>query len=123
MPEGVPVSGTVTLDGKPLPGVNVTFIPVGSTRGDICFGLTDASGKYELNNRYGHSGAPAGEYKVTCTVGGGPGSDAPAEGAPAEPADASTSLPAHYTSEDATKLKATVPAGGGTIDFELTSGQ
>lgn len=118
-PPGERVSGTVTLGDKPVPGATVTFIPVGSTPGYFYSGLTDQSGKYELKNRNGKPAVPAGEYKVTCSVGGGPGSDAPADGARPAPAP-SVAIPLRYGSEHETDLKATVPAGGGTIDFKLT---
>ena len=113
LPAGAPVSGTVTMDGKPLAGVTVTFIPVGSTPGDFCLGETDQSGHYELQDRYGEKGAPAGEYKVTCGI---------EVSADAAPSDAGAGpLPPRYSQEDITELKATVPAGGGTVDFKLSS--
>jgi len=118
-PPGERVSGTVTLDGKPVPGATVIFLPVGSTPGDACTGVTDQSGKYELKNRYGKPAVPVGEYKVTCSVGGGPGSDAPAGGAAPAPAP-SVTIPPRYALEHESDLKAKVPAGGGTIDFKLT---
>ena len=66
LPDLVPVSGTVTLDGKPVSGVTVTFIPTGATGGGASYGATDASGKYELKSNDGRPGAVAGEFKVAC---------------------------------------------------------
>ena len=60
----MPVSGTVTLDGKPLSGVMVSFIPTGSTRGTGAGGYTDKAGKYELTATHGGKGTPVGEYRV-----------------------------------------------------------
>ena len=54
------VTGTVTLDGKPLPGVSVTFMP---ESGGVASGITDASGKYEITHSDG-KGAPVGKNKV-----------------------------------------------------------
>src|SRR5687767_4357332 len=48
-----PVSGTVTLDGKPLANAGVMYLPRGSTRGNACLGITDASGKYVLKAERG----------------------------------------------------------------------
>src|SRR5439155_21810734 len=48
----VPVSGTVTLDGKPLANAHVAFqpeAPKGSQNAGVgSYGVTDASGKYTL---------------------------------------------------------------------------
>jgi hypothetical protein len=49
----VPVSGTVTLNGKPLPNAYIMFQPVnesgGSTQPPGSYGKTDAEGKYTLH--------------------------------------------------------------------------
>ena len=124
LPELVPVSGTVTLDGKPASGVTVTFIPTGATGGGASYGATDASGKYELKSNDGRPGAVTGEFKVACNKWvkadgsdfvGEPGGPSPME------AGATEALPPKFSDEAATTLKATVPAGGGTVDFDLTS--
>lgn len=119
LPEVVPVSGTVTLDGEPLSGATVVFIPTGSTAGRAAQGGTDATGRYELSSGE-QKGAPAGEFKVVVQKWVMPdGSDFKGgEMSPLE-AGAQEKLPARYSSEEATELKATVPGGGGTIDFDL----
>ena len=63
-PKLIPVSGTVTLDGKPLSGAVVQFIPTGSTRGNGASGCADKAGKYELTAARGGKGTPVGEYRV-----------------------------------------------------------
>jgi len=65
----VPVSGAVTLDGKPVADILVTFQPKGgtaegSTPGPGSFGITDESGRFELDMAEG-SGAVPGEHTVT----------------------------------------------------------
>ena len=65
LPELVPVSGTVTLGGRPLPDALVRFVPVGETRGSVGSGRTDAQGKYELYNNRAEPGTAVGEYRVT----------------------------------------------------------
>jgi len=53
--ETAPVSGTVTMDGKPLAGATVNF----TTEKFASSGTTDAEGKYELP-----TGAAVGDNKV-----------------------------------------------------------
>lgn len=61
----VPVTGTVTLNGTPVEGAQVTFVPVDG--GMSAVGLTDASGKYSLTTRSKDDGAMAGSYSVRIT--------------------------------------------------------
>lgn len=64
-PSGPPlgtVSGTVTVDGKPAPGVDVMFSPVGEGRGST--GSTDASGQYKLSFDTASMGALIGKHEV-----------------------------------------------------------
>jgi hypothetical protein len=61
------VSGTVTLDGKPLSGVTVTFYPVAEksdAQAAHSIGTTDASGAYTLSTADGRKGAVVGKHKV-----------------------------------------------------------
>ena len=58
-----PVSGTVTLDGEPVAGAKVTFLPAGP--GIPATGTTDATGRYELRIGSGRTGVPRGRYGVT----------------------------------------------------------
>ena len=65
------VEGVVTLDGKPVAGATVTFVPVNEGQGMSATGLTDAQGKYTLNPVGGGqlaaeagAGTLAGEYYV-----------------------------------------------------------
>ena len=60
----VPVSGTVTLDGKPVEGATVTFHAVGNDKeGRPASGQTDKSGTFHLKTGNEH-GARPGDYKV-----------------------------------------------------------
>ncbi len=124
LPDLVPVAGTVTLDGEPLSGAEVAFIPTGSTPGTACFGATDPSGHYEMMADADHKGAPAGEFNVAITKWVmEDGSDFHSEeGLSPMEADARNLLPPKYSDEAETELKATVPAGGSdSINFELSS--
>jgi hypothetical protein len=71
-PKGVPVSGRITLDNKPLAGAWVTFTPKEKTgeQADLeAMGQTDDDGKYSLKaNKDGHVGVPAGTYRVLVSL-------------------------------------------------------
>jgi hypothetical protein len=56
------VSGTVTLDGKPVPGINVLFSP---DTGRPAGAKTDESGYYELVYLAGVNGCKVGPNTVT----------------------------------------------------------
>jgi hypothetical protein len=64
------VEGVVTLDGQPVPGATVTFVPVVGSSGASATGTTDSEGKYELTAVGAGSGAQPGagtlpgEYNV-----------------------------------------------------------
>lgn len=64
-----PVSGKVTLDGKPLADVEVLFAPMAvegnSNPGVYSYCKTDAEGNFELKTRYGKQGAVVGKHMVT----------------------------------------------------------
>ncbi len=70
------VTGTVTLDGKPIDGVNVSFSPK-NPDGRQCYGVTDAGGVYSLTVPGADvgSGAIPGDYTVTLSK-----EQSPAEG-------------------------------------------
>jgi len=60
-PKLYPASGTVTYQGKPVEGANVSYVP---TTGIQAIGITDANGKFTLTTG-GKPGAAAGKYQVT----------------------------------------------------------
>jgi hypothetical protein len=122
LPDLVPVSGIVTMDGEPVAGVNVLFSPVGSTSGGMCYANTDEAGKYVLTDSNGREGAPMGEFEVTCSKWAMPdGSDFKSDDQSPMEAGAVPALPAKYGDAISSGLKAAVPAGGGTFDFKLES--
>ena len=62
----VAVSGKITVDGEPMEGVVVTFVPSGDD-GMGAYGMTDAAGSYKLTTGgapFG-TGAVPGSYIVT----------------------------------------------------------
>lgn len=63
----VPVSGTVTLDGRPVEGATVTFHLIGDDRdGRPAIGQTDKTGTFRLKTG-NEDGARPGDYKVVIT--------------------------------------------------------
>ncbi len=112
LPELVPVTGVVTLNGAPLPKANVTFHPL--TSGDSSFGRTNEKGEFTLLYRGNAAGAVAGNHRVEIRTreeivdrDGNLVSDQP------------ELLPARY--HDKTTLTADVHPGGPEIRFELKS--
>ena len=63
------VTGTITLDGKPLPGANVNFSPKSVGEGDAAYAVTNVDGHYTLQTALGKvdAGTTPGEYFVTVT--------------------------------------------------------
>jgi hypothetical protein len=121
LPPQYPVSGTITLDGKPLSGAGIMFLPRGETRGTGAFGMADANGKYSLKTDHGGAGAPEGEYAVTISkVVNRDGTPYVPRPDAAEAGERET-LPATYSDSMKTILTATIPKGGDTINFELKS--
>jgi hypothetical protein len=110
----VDVSGTVTLDGQPLPNANVVF------EGDdkrTATGVTDAAGKYKLMYDSETPGAMPGAKTVRITV-----ADVGVEGGGAAEGAASAGkerIPARYNRQS--ELKADVSTSRKTFDFDLKS--
>lgn len=66
-PSLVKVTGTVTLDGKPLAGAIVAFQPITDAKAKFqrpSAGTTDASGKFVLGTYAVDDGAPVGKFRV-----------------------------------------------------------
>jgi len=107
MPDLAPVTGVVTMDGAPLPRVTVAF--TNDANGQVAFGGTDDSGKFELIYSGRHKGASIGMNTVRITT----STENPVGPEWKDP------VPAKYNKK--TELKADVQPGGALIDFELTS--
>jgi hypothetical protein len=65
-PRPVPVSGTVTVDGQPMAGASVMFMPQSEGRPGV--GVTDEAGKFRLTSGSSQEGVLPGPYKVTVTL-------------------------------------------------------
>tara|TARA_R110002111_G_scaffold256979_2_gene324604 strand:- start:90441 stop:90935 length:495 start_codon:yes stop_codon:yes gene_type:complete len=126
----VPVTGSVSLDGAPVAGVLVTYLPEANSPGaEMAFGFTDETGKYNLQTQVtGYSpeksqGAVPANYRVYITKLVMPdGSPLAGEisDAEAEEKGARQLLPPKYSSPTATKLTATVNPTDTNIDLKLS---
>ncbi|MCC7419796.1 MAG: carboxypeptidase regulatory-like domain-containing protein [Planctomycetaceae bacterium] len=119
-PDTVPFSGIVKRDGKPLSKAVVKFLPT-ETKGVNASGITDDNGKYELKIQVGRedkAGAPPGDYKVTISRFVQPNGEPQDPTKPAE-VPGMESIPQRFSDPGQTTLKANVPSGGGTLDFDL----
>ncbi|MCS7239170.1 MAG: carboxypeptidase-like regulatory domain-containing protein [Thermoguttaceae bacterium] len=118
-PKLVPVSGRVTIGGRPVANVAVFFI--GPDKKTIGVGKTDSDGRYQLQN-----GALAGTNQVYFSTGGAEVED-PAQLAVVEaagtqaPAKTKSPIPAKFLDPLNPQLTFNVPAGGTTeANFDLT---
>jgi hypothetical protein len=118
-PKLVPVSGAVSLNGKPVAGATVTFVPAGDTKGFGSKGKTDVDGKYSLTGNRGGAGAVPGNYKVTISKRVMPDGSEPDEDVPVMESPARETLPSKYSMGGQTTLTAIVPESGGAVDFKL----
>lgn len=64
-PRRVPVNGTITYIGKPVPNGDVVFVPVDASNGFRARGKANELGQFTLTTFDEGDGAIAGEYKVT----------------------------------------------------------
>ncbi len=125
----VEVSGTVTLDGKPLEGAMVGFYP--ATGGAPATGQTDSAGKFKLK-------VPAGKAKVSVSkteAGGEAKVDQAAAGAApagtalsgppvaggAPPAPPKSLVPPKYTNADTSGITVEVKSGMQPVTIDLKS--
>ncbi|HWL08692.1 MAG TPA: hypothetical protein VNQ76_09815 [Planctomicrobium sp.] len=105
-PNLAPVQGVVTLDGNPVEGAIVTFLP---EKGRPSSGVSGKDGHYQLNYIREIMGAALGHHQVQITT------VDRSEGA----APFKELFPAKYNSK--TELTADVVSGKNTINFDLES--
>jgi hypothetical protein len=115
LPPIADVSGTVTLDGAPIAGASVQFIPDAAkgTQGAPAVGFTDAAGKYELVTAT-VEGAIVGHHQIRVE----------ARAAPKNEMDTLPPLltPQRYANPATSGLTAEVKAGeSNVVDLPLTS--
>jgi hypothetical protein len=114
-----PVSGTVYMNGKPLPNASVIFTPV-EDNVRVGVGSTDKNGKYRLTSFQTNDGARIGKHAVTIRAYEVP--DGPFK--PADDMSLSRGkmlTPAKYSKAETSGLTATVENKNNVIDFNLTN--
>ena len=106
------VSGTVTLDGKPLANATVMFQP---EQGRPSYGVTDDDGYYELRYTANTDGAVVGKHVVSITT----YEDPEEEGQKPTP----EKVPVDYNENAAEnpEMNVEVKSGSQTFDFNLTT--
>lgn len=102
------VTGTVTLDGKPLPSATLMFTP--DSGGATSYGKTDSTGQYRMQFSDTENGAWIGNNKVVIRTG---------DVLPDNSGSTPELVPAAYNRNS--KLTAAVKSGSNTIDFQLDS--
>jgi hypothetical protein len=114
-PKLAAVTGTVTLDGKPVQGALVTFISK-AENGSSSFGKTDANGKYQLEFSTERFGAMLGAHDVEIVTKRVDKSEQPDTGAVVQ--KEFIAIPKHYARG---ALTAEVKAGSNVCNFPLTT--
>jgi len=131
----VPVEGKVTLNGEPVAGAAVQFVP--EAGGNPAYAETAADGTYKITTRDPGDGAAPGRYSVIIlweppppplfrTGEGGLSRQQMQEAIEKHQealkrAGKGYSIPVLYSNLSSTPLKVTVPAPGGRADFALSS--
>jgi hypothetical protein len=115
------VTGLVTYRGKPLPGASVAFVPKGKTPGTGAFGVTDASGRYELTHRTRTPGVEPGTYVVSVSKMTLPDGSSIPEGQDAADVGAVQVIPPIYSdaAHERNPNQLIVPPTGGEINLNL----
>ena len=123
--ETVPVSGRVTLDGKPLANVGITFVPLAVDKekpnvGPGSLGKTDAEGNFRLHTTAGDDGAVPTEHIVRMSL-AEPKSKGGSQDELAAPARKATRSTLPRKAEDGTLRCKVPPEGTDQANFELVS--
>jgi hypothetical protein len=116
-----PVSGVITLNGEPLAGAVVTFLP---EHWSTAVGECNKKGEFRLSTS-DRPGVPPGHYKVAISLlvsaEGEPQGLGPRSSMSPTPGilSAKEMLPREYADLGTTKLTADVPKEGGTFNFDV----
>lgn len=116
-PELGEVEGRVTLDGSPLEGATVTFLPDSGGRPGT--GKTNADGRYTLRFTGTKWGAPLGRHEVRVSTFAYPSTIEHADGTVTSHPMLPETLPAKYNQQS--ELSANVEPGMNEFNFDLTS--
>jgi hypothetical protein len=109
-----PVMGTVLIDGKPVPQATVAFHKYNETTKawqQVCDGLTDVNGRFQVTTYTKNDGCPVGEYAVTVRRSG--------KGVSDDESPEKNQLPERYATPDKTALRAIIGETTNQMRFEL----
>lgn len=109
------VSGHVSLDGKPLDGGAITFIP--ATSGPLAYGNVAPDGSYSLQSSGGVEGLRPGSYTATVSYRSG----RPSPGMTLAQIQALERVPVSYTTPETSNLHEEVVVGENVINLQLTT--
>ncbi|HBT76457.1 MAG TPA: hypothetical protein DEB39_05930 [Planctomycetaceae bacterium] len=119
------VEGTLTLDGKPLPGAQIRFTPKSPDQGLAAFGRSDTDGRYRIQTLAGrpNAGTVPGEYLVTVskTELVPNGKMVYSMGEMIEARDSVQLLPESYSQTSKTPFSAVVVPGKNEFHFDVKS--
>jgi hypothetical protein len=118
----VSVSGSVTLDGTPVEGIMVSFIPTG--KGSTAHhgsAVTDSDGRFEMLNYQRKEGMPPGAYIVVFSRWALPDGSAPPDDVPPATSGAVQAIPPIWCdpAKSGKHNTVNVPVDGKT-DFDFT---
>lgn len=118
--ERAPITGLLTVQGQPLPGALVQFIPSEGTPGQGAIGISDEQGKFTvISSRQQDEGVPPGEYSVRVSRLMNPdGSFVPPHAPEADFPDSRESIPPPYSSV-ASPLKVVISPDGGHVPVDI----
>lgn len=123
-PETISVHGTVTLDGNPVAGASVMFMP--QSAGRPATGLTGEEGRFELTTFRERDGAIPGQHRVTVTLSKTTGfltdKDGLSAGVAPEGARQEWIVPQRYSNPDTSGLTVDVRDDMAPVRLELTTG-
>lgn len=118
----VPASGKVTVDGKPVEGISVSLVPQDGVVGRGGYGVTDASGAFDVTSVEGQDGVAEGKYKVLFQKLAQPDGSPIPEGANAADVGATNILPQSYNDPDVCTMFAIIKSDGNSeMEFDLDS--
>lgn len=123
-PRRVPAKGVIRLDGKPLAGAVVTYLPM-DDKGTLTVSDTLEDGSYELTFLTFPGGTAPGHYKVGVSYMLTPTGKIVTLGmrsalaTPADVINAKELLPPKYSDLGRTVLSVDVPPEGGSFNFDL----
>jgi hypothetical protein len=109
----VPVSGTLTYNGKPVPSFKVVFSPTDGRK--TAMGTTDADGKFTLGTNAPGDGAAVGTHKVTVAFDPPPEVDSAVAtpiDTPAKMPKPAVAVPDKYSKQETSDLVQEVPDAG-----------